>query len=368
MKNKVLYAITIVVAILFILIGYFVTKSDKEEYVNHFFKSGQVLSVGEIYESENSQIGVLYLPFTVKIDGEEIAAIQTIDNSVKYIKKDVEVGDNVLITKFSDSETWYFTDYNRIPSLIFLALIFLGLILLIGKMKGFKTILSLIFTVAAILLIYIPGILKGFNIYILTTVVISFIIVISLLLINDFNKKTFCAILGNIGGVIVTGILAIIFNKALNITGIVDSDYVYITLLDSNKQLDLVALVWGGILIGSVGAIMDVSMTIASSMNELDEHMKDKSFKKMVTSGLNIGKDAIGTMTNTLILAYIGGSLASVLILNSYIDNPLQLFNLEMIVVEISQSLIGSIGILFAVPVTTVLAAYIFNKTKKDSC
>lgn len=106
---------------------------------------------------------------------------------------------------------------------------------------------------------------------------------------------------------------------------------------------------------------MDVAMSIASAMNELSDHMQKRSFSKMLKSGMNIGKDAIGTMTNTLILAYIGGSLAMVLLLTAYNRNVLYLFNLEMIVVEVMQAVVGSMGILFAVPLTAVFAAYIFN-------
>ena len=105
-------------------------------------------------------------------------------------------------------------------------------------------------------------------------------------------------------------------------------------------------------------------MTIASAMNELSQHMKKKSFSKMMRSGMNIGRDAIGTMTNTLILAYIGGSLALVLLLIANTDSYDYLFNMEMIVIEIMQAVIGSIGILFAVPITAFFAAYFFNKQR----
>ena len=107
---------------------------------------------------------------------------------------------------------------------------------------------------------------------------------------------------------------------------------------------------------------MDVAMSIASAMNELAEHMERKSFSRLLKSGMNIGIDSIGTMTSTLILAYIGGSLAMVLLLIAYNKNLLYLFNLEMIVVEVIQAIIGSMGILFAVPVTALISAYIYNK------
>lgn len=106
-------------------------------------------------------------------------------------------------------------------------------------------------------------------------------------------------------------------------------------------------------------------MTIASAMNELAENMENKTFMKMLKSGMNIGRDAIGTMTNTLILAYVGSSLATVLLLIVYNKDILYLFNMEMIVVEVLQAVVGSMGILFAVPATALFSAYIFTKKKK---
>ena len=127
-------------------------------------------------------------------------------------------------------------------------------------------------------------------------------------------------------------------------------------------RINLPAVIWGGILIGALGAIMDVAMSISSAMEELSEKMRDKSYSSMVASGMNIGKDAIGTMTNTLILAYVGSSIAMVLLFMAYNRNLLVLFNLEMIVVEILQAILGSMGILFAVPATVFFAAWIYNR------
>ena len=240
-------------------------------------------------------------------------------------------------------------------------MIFLLFILLLGRKKGFSTIVSLVFTILAIFAVFIPSILKGYNIYFSTIVISTFIIFMSLLIINGVNKKTACAIVGNIGGVAVAGIFAIIMNQLLNITGMVDEDYVFLMSAQLENPINLVALVWSGIVIGSLGAIMDVAMSIASAMYELAENMEKKTFSKMLRSGMNIGRDAIGTMTNTLILAYVGSSLATVLLLIVYNKDVLYLFNMEMIVVEVLQSIVGSIGILFAVPTTSLFAAYIFT-------
>jgi len=100
-------------------------------------------------------------------------------------------------------------------------------------------------------------------------------------------------------------------------------------------------------------------------MNELAENMEERTFAKLIKSGMNIGRDTIGTMTNTLILAYVGSSLATVLLLIVYNKNTLFLFNMEMIVVEVLQAIVGSLGILFAVPATALFSAYIFTKEKR---
>ena len=188
-----------------------------------------------------------------------------------------------------------------------------NLIVLIGA--GVQTILALSLTCLMIFLVYIPSILSGVNVYISTIAVSAAIILASLLLINGANKKTLCAVAGNLSGVIIAGLLALFMNSTLKLTGIIDEHYVYLTYVNADNPLNLISIIWGGMVLGSLGAVMDVAMSISSSMHELAEHMSRRSFSKMLRSGMNIGRDVIGTMTNTLILAYIGGSLALVLLL-----------------------------------------------------
>jgi|LGVE01.1.fsa_nt_gb uncharacterized membrane protein len=374
------YLSVVIIAVVFIIAGYkicsddFTGQSDIESY------SAKVTSVGEVVIDplsldggvtfiENKVISFSFKFTSGSFKGESATATQFIDSMYMNPPKEVLAGDSIIvidngIAKGSESE-WIFVEHNRSNYLIILCIVFLLLIILIGRSKGFSTILSLIFTVAVIFLVYIPSILKGYNIYLSTIITCIYIILVSLIILNGINKKTLCAILGNLAGIAVAGVLAFIMNNLLNITGFIDENYFYLATLNTGVQIDLQAVVWGGIVIGSLGAIMDVAMSIASAMNELSIHMHTNSFSKILRSGMNIGKDAIGTMTNTLILAYIGGSLAMVLLLTAYNRNVLYLFNIEMIVVEVVQAIIGSIGILFAVPATAIFAAYIFNK--KDS-
>ena len=206
---------------------------------------------------------IIYATCTFSLEENEM----TIDKP-----KPVEEGDRILISDGNltgNQETgasWYFLQQNRIPGMIVLAGVFLLCLLIIGRMKGLTTIVALGFTGAAVFAVYIPAILSGRDVYTVTIVITVFIIFASLSLLNGLNKKTLCAIVGNLGGIIVSGVLAAFVNSALKITGLVDEGFVYLMADDSGGLLDLRAIVWSCIIIGSLGAIMDVSMSIASAM------------------------------------------------------------------------------------------------------
>ncbi len=168
--------------------------------------------------------------------------------------------------------------------------------------------------------------------------------------------------LGNLGGVAVAAGLASLSHAVMKMTGFSGDDAMMLSLSATGVSIDILGIVWGGIVLGSLGAIMDVAMSIASAMQELGEHMTQKNFSKMFKSGLNIGRDAIGTMTNTLILAYIGSSLALVLVLIMNSNDTSYLLSTEMIAAELVQSVAGSMGILFAVPFTALFAARIYTR------
>ncbi len=373
-KDIVTVIITLVLSTIIILIGHNVCKIDNNHKSENSYCKGIITEIIDQSEektlSENGEEILLskVVKFKAKIQsgdkkGKIVVATQQIDYMYAYQAKEIEVGKNVILVDLG-SDGIQFAEYNRSDYLIALCIFFFAIIILIGKGKGVSTIISLLLTIAVIFLVYIPSILKGYNIYISTLIISIFIIISSLIIINGINKKTLCAILGNIGGIIISAILAFIMNDLLQITGVVEEDYVYLMHLDS-ITINLRAIVWAGIVIGSLGAVMDVAMSIASSMNELSENMRNKSFINLLKSGMNIGKDAIGTMTNTLILAYIGSALATVLLLVAYNKDLLYLFNLEMIVVEVEQAIVGSMGILFAVPSTAIISSYVYNKKSK---
>ncbi len=375
-KNQVTFVNIIIVILSFALIyiAHSIIQYAPTKSVGEAVESAKVLKIMDIQKEELMEgITSTTILFTARMTSgdskyQTINAMQTIDDMFFVTQQKIEPGDRIVVSytasmdDSNENAVWFYVGPNRTPGLMLLAAVFLILILLIGKNKGLVTIFSLLVTISAIFAVYIPAILSGKNIYWMSIFITLFIILSSLTILNGLNKKTLCAVIGNIGGVLAAGILAAFVNGMLNITGMLDQEYMFLTTLDSNVPIDLRAVVWAGALIGSLGAIMDVAMSIASAMQELAVEMKDRTFTRMVQSGMNIGRDAIGTMTNTLILAYVGSSFAMILLFSAYGTNMRALLNYEMIVVEIIQAIAGSIGILLAVPITVVFAAWIFNK------
>ena len=161
--------------------------------------------------------------------------------------------------------------------------------------------------------------------------------------------------------------MTLITDGFIHLTGYrVDSD-LYLMFIGENGPIDLRAIVFAGILIGSIGAVMDVAVNMAAALHEVACKIKKPTFKELYKSGLTISRDMIGTMCNTLILAYIGSSMSMVLLIiynNSY--SPLAMFNRENMITELLTMLIGSFGILSALPLTSAFAALFFSKWDKS--
>lgn len=371
--------VTVILSIIFILIGSLFCKYEAPVTTDASFEHARVIEVlAEKTSLSIRDTTVVTVVFSAEItSGENKGKIfnmtQMLDEMSPPVPPKVKSGDKILVmynepeNESSAISGWSYAGVNNLPGVIFLVIAFFLLILFIGRGKGVSTIISLLITIAAIFFIYIPSLLLGQNIYISTIIITMFVIFSSLCILNAWNKKTLCAIVGNAGGILASGVLAFFINRAFGVTGILDQDYLFLTMLEGGTSINLPALIWGGILIGSLGAIMDVSMSISSAMFELSEQMYEPSFKKLVISGMNIGRDAIGTMTNTLILAYVGGSMATILLFAAYTQDFVILLNYEMLLVEIIQAVVGSIGILLAVPITVLFSASIFLRKKAEN-
>ena len=273
-----------------------------------------------------------------------------------------EVGDQVFAGFNFDSQMnadWFIADHLREMPMLFLVLAFFALLIGFGRFKGFNTVVSLVLTCAAVFFVMIPAIIKGYNIYLVTFITAVFTIVMTLCIVIGVHPKSIAAAVGCTCGVGFAGLLTIAMQDALFITGLIDEDSSFVMYINADTVIDLRGVIFAAIVIGALGATMDVAMSIASSLDEILYHKPDIRDWELMRSGLNIGRDIMGTMANTLVLAYVGSSLHMILLLLAYNNDIGSIINRETIAVELLQSVAGSIGILLTVPSTaavTVLA------------
>lgn len=301
--------------------------------------------------------------------GKLVQAVQKINSYFMVPTNEAKVGDKIVLVGVADEMyqvNWLYSQYLRTDKLILLSAIFGALLIIFGQRKGLQTLISLTFTVLAVFLVFIPAVLSGYNIYLWTLLTSIYVTVMTLIIVSGLNKKTVAAIIGCISGVIFSALLVLFMSKALKLTGVIDEESVFLLMINPEHPIDLKGIFFGAIVLGALGAIMDVSMSISSSLYEMKEKYAANSFSQLFTSGMTIGRDIMGTMANTLILAYIGSSLSSVLLMIVNRPSVLYLMNVELVTIELLQAIIGSLGILMTLPLTAFVSALIYSE-KKDS-
>ncbi|MBS5660088.1 MAG: YibE/F family protein [Clostridiales bacterium] len=380
-KMVAVYLITILLSVVYIIVGHKLaieglTAFDgaQDTPISYKAKVVQIMSKERQVplEGVDGDDGGVNIIFTAKIlsgekKGETVTALQQTDPLYPIQMKEAEAGDKVLIYENTDSELnydWLLGEYVRTDALIVLGILFCIGLLIFGRLKGVNTVISLVFTCLSIFIVFIPAVLSGQNIYMWSIATCIFIIVMTLLIINGADKKSLAAGIGCFSGVAMVGLLTLIMDQIIKLTGMVDDDSLHLYLLNEDRPIDLKAIIFSAIIIGAIGAIMDVSVSIASSLKELQDQVEHVSFGMLLKSGITIGKDMMGTMANTLILAYIGSSLSVTLLLVAYSNSLLTLFNREMIVVEILNALVGSFGILLTIPLTSFICALFYSNHK----
>lgn len=239
----------------------------------------------------------------------------------------------------------------------FIAL-FLIILCAIGGRKGIKASLGLVFTFICIIFLYIPLIFRGASPFWAAVLVAVITTLVTMYLIGGPSKKTACAILGSVAGVMIAGVVATGFGFFANISGYNVSDIENLLFLGDNTKIQVGGLLFSGLLIASLGAMMDISISVASTINEIHENTPGLSRMELFKSGMSVGRDMMGTMSNTLILAFAGGSI-SVLITNYVYDLPfVQVINSYGIGIEIMKGLSGSIGVILTVPIVAAISAF----------
>ena len=232
---------------------------------------------------------------------------------------------------------------------------------LVGGKQGLKGALGLVFTFLCILFVYLPLVYRGYSPFWVAVFVCIITTLVTMYLIGGPTKKTVVATGGTVAGVVIAGFSATIFSIASGISGWNVSDIESLLTLWNVSRIQVGGLLFSGLLISSLGAVMDVAMSIGSSIGEIHAQNPTISRKELFKAGMHVGRDMMGTDSNTLILAFAGGSV-SMLVLDYAYDLPYQqIINSNNIGIAIMQGLSGSFGIVLAVPVTVLLAVLLYT-------
>lgn len=279
---------------------------------------------------------------------------QAINPSGTLFGADCKVGARIIVIVNKSGTNVGFTVYSqdRTMAIYGFALIFAAVVCAIGGEKGVYAILSLVFAFACIIGIMFPMMYRGIS------------PIVTLGLLGGYSSKTVSAILGTAIGVMIAAVAAMAFGKAAGITGYNVSDIEALNYVGQNTKIKIGELLFAGIIISALGAVMDVGMSIASTIQEIYETDKTLSMKRLFVSGINVGRDMMGTMTNTLIFAYVGGAMTTLVINYAYDLSYRQLANSYVIGIEIMQGLSGSLGVVLTVPITALIASFLAVRKK----
>jgi len=303
---------------------------------------------------------------TGKHKGEVYTVRNTIELAIPY-RLIFRLHDKMVLQVDEDEETGKITNLKiyeraRDTKVYALIVIFAAALIIVGKKNGFKALITLGITVGLIFGIFLPCIIQGFNPIFLALAVCSAATVITLFIISGNNKKTYTAIMGTIGGVIIAGLFAYSAGKILMLTGLGNEDAQLLAFIPQHRKIDYQGLLFAGIMIGALGAVMDVAMSISSAMWEIISVSPGISKKQLIQSGMNIGRDIIGSMSNTLILAYVSTSIPVLLLFILFSNGFTEIINLELLASEVLRAVAGSIGLICTIPITVRLVGKLHHK------
>ncbi len=275
-----------------------------------------------------------------------------------------EVGTRVIISisEYDGNLVANVYNYDRTSVIVGFVVLFLALLAVVGGKKGILSAVSLIFAAVCVLWLYLPLMYMGVQPFLAAVLCCILITLFTLILLGGFTPKTFAAIAGTTFGCIVAGVVAFAFAHLMHITGYNVEDVENLILVEQNSRLNAGGILFSGILIASLGAVMDVAMSIASSISEIHLHSPELSMKELVKSGMRVGRDMMGTDVNTLILAFVGGASTMMIIYYAYSMPARQLMNSYFLGTEILEGLSGTFGVILAVPFVSLVTAWMYKR------
>lgn len=338
------------------------------DYVNGTVVSEMSLEVTDTKSIDGMTKKLLTIQLTSGPDtGKQIETINYLTNQPLF-DLNPGPGDHIIlaVNQTPTGPQYHVADYNRLSTLYLLVGLFALSLLLLGAKIGLKTIFVLCFSIFLILKVMIPFIVNYNWNFILTTILIcSIIATVTQITISGWNAKTGGAILGTVGGVIISGVLAGLAISWMHLTGL-DNEEAMMLKVMTLSFVNFQEVLFAGIILGSLGAVMDVTISIASTQYEIKNSCPHYNFSQLFKAGINVGRDVMGTMANTLILAYTGSSLPLIFLIVSQANLSLtRVMNLNIVATEITRALTGSVGLIFSIPLTALITAFLLSRKKK---
>lgn len=294
------------------------------------------------------------------LDGVDAGKTATFKND--YIQ--LSVGDIFYVrhqtNHLDGSDYWSVSDPYRLNVIVWLTIVFVALIFIFGGIQGVRGLASLIGSLILIFYLLIPGVYGGYNAVLVSIGVASLIIIVGSYVTHGFNRTTSAAVLGMIITVVITGIGAYYVVHAANLSGYSSEEATYLSL-NTRGMISMVGLLFGGIMIGLLGVLYDSAIGQAVAIEELFRAGRHLTRKEVYKRGIRIGREHIGALVNTLAIAYVGASLPLLLLIQKSTVGTLFILNSEIFATEIVRILIGSIGLILAVPITTLIASYMLH-------
>lgn len=323
------------------------------------------------YENaEGRRVGSQQLEIRI-LSGAHKEEIMTLDNPMSALfNVDLKKGDSLIVRIFTDENGSYYAslfNYNRGAVLGAFVLVFFALLVFLGGKKGLGALAGLLFTLAGVWFVLLPSLLRGLPAIPVTILLTALTSTGALVLLNGLSPKTFCAAVSCIIGVSAAGAIAAAVGAITPLNGFNMPEAENLLLYGADQGLKISGLLVCGVLIASLGAVMDVAMGIASACWELHSQNPALSAAELFRSGMQIGRDAMGTMANTLILAFAGSSLNTLLLVQTYGIPFIQLVNTDYICIEVVQSIAGAMGILLTVPIVAFVSARVMAGHRRVS-
>ena len=323
----------------------------------------RVIEAGEVKKVTTGSVEDTVQDVKIEIlDGEfeakeyETSYILSYDIDGKILAYELKEGDKVTAQIAKDSDgtvTVTVQDVQRGTYIYIMFFVFLASVIIVGGKEGIKAVIGLLITILCIWFILIRGIFNGANPIWTSIGTSAVIIVLTFLVIGGISRK--------MGGVVMSGVMAAIFSYLAKLSGACE-DAIQLSISMKTVTFNFRDLIFAGIVVSALGACMDVGMSIASSLDEIKNKTKDITWQELFKSGMSIGKDVIGTMTNTLILAYVGGALKLILLFLACDMQLGEILNKETIAEEIISAIAGSMGVVYTVPITAFVYSFLNRK------